>query len=533
MRIQLTLAALLLVAPAGRAQDPPPDAPPAPAEAPKGPPPLDARYLEKLVAIRDKVHAGYATLAEWCEREGLWLQARYLAQDILEVTPRHPIGGLDDKLKNQPVDDFKTAMSRAGKKGREEYATRKQVIDVPAAKELADLAKWCKGEKLAREEEDAYVQAYRHDGGNGTVNKFLHKAGYDVVFNYGLISKAEKDKASDVLKRIGGTFLTGQDKDFGRMLKEWPDAWGFQTKHYLLMSNAKHALVFRFAEECENLYEGLRLFCGTALPLRENYKSERLVVWLFGDETSYEVVLQTIGIQKNPAGGAAGFFGAYQRAYFFWADRLYKTKVQWVDPVRALIETFYHEGTHQAMALQLDLPNKGNMAKYRSAWIGEGIANYLETMEVTADAKGKRKFTFGFPHAYEGWRAANGHLMGAYWAANKTPGQDPFIPLKTFTTNDYQAYLSRGADAYCQALGLAHYLVHGEGGKYKPVFYEYVKQHYTLGGSNQLLWEMCGVTEAELEAGYTEWCKKLKLEVPPQPGGGQPAPGGEPAPAGG
>jgi hypothetical protein len=173
----------------------------------------------------------------------------------------------------------------------------------------------------------------------------------------------------------------------------------------------------------------------------------------------------------------------------------------------------------------------------------EAIANYLETMEVKRADDGTRSFTFGFPHPYEGFRAANSHLQGAYFTAHdKTKYK--FVPLRTFTTTDQGGYMANGADSYNQAMGLAHYLNHAEGAKHKAAWFEYVRQEYTLGGSTQNLWELCGVTEEELTAAYTEWCRALKYEPPAMPPGGPPGgappgggpPGGQPpggAPPGG
>ncbi|MHC5019349.1 MAG: hypothetical protein ACYTGX_04415 [Planctomycetota bacterium] len=484
-------------------------------------PALDAAYLAERDALRTEVLEKYAVLAEWCqgEKQRYLLQARYLYNEILKQDPAHEVKSKADALRNMPPREFRTR-NRTSKKGLKEYATKKAMIDAPTGKKFASLAK-----KMA------FIHAYHYAPANKTTRSYLKKNDFALVYNYGLISKEDKKAAAKILTEVEGTFLDEKNKQYKRQLKFWPDAWGFSTKHYLLMSNAPHELVFRFAEECENLYQGLRIWFGEDMPLRDNYKSEKLVVWLFGDEDSYEIVLQGLGIQKNPSPGAAGFFGAGQRAYFFWADRFYGNR-PFEESFRKLAETFYHEGTHQALALQHKFQCKGVVGKYQAAWLVEAIANYCETMEVIVQPDGTKKFQWGFPHPYEGYRAANSHLQGAYHTAHGQ-GKFRFTPLKTFTIGTYGGFQSQGAYHYNQALGLAHFLVHGEGGKYKDAFRKQVKENYALGKTEKTLWEECELEEAELTEKYIAWIKKMKFEgrgwdpgkkLPP---GAQPVPGGQ------
>lgn len=494
--------------------------------------PLDAGYIGQRDALRAEVLEKYAVLADWCqgEKQRYLLQARYLYNEILARDPKHAVAPKAEQLRTMSARDFQQR-NRTSKKGLAEYAQKKLAIDAPTHKKFVKLAGEMKKAKLEAEEKDAYVNAFHYNMTSGKVNAFLKRAGFDVVYNYGLISKDDKQSAAKILQEVEGTFLDESNKQYKRQLKFWPDAWGFSTQHYLLMTNAPHELVFRFAEEAENLYAGLRIWFGDDMPLRDNYKSEKLVVWLFGDEDSYEVVLQGLGIQKNPSPGAAGFFGAGQRAYFFWAKRFYGNR-PFEESFRKLAETFYHEGTHQALALQNKFQCKGVVGKYQSAWLTEAIANYCETMEVIEHKDGTKKYQWGFPHTYEGWRAANSHLQGAYYTSHGQ-GKFRFTPLKTFTIGDYGQFQTQGAYHYNQALGLAHFLVHGEGGKYKDVFRKQVKESYALGRTEKTLWEECELEEQELTDKYIAWVKQMKYEgqgwdpgkkMPP---GAQPVPGGQ------
>ncbi len=513
---------LLSAVPAAPQETPPPagDGAPGPAQGPTGKKPdapkLDPGYLAKVAEIRREIVEAWAPFAEWCEKEGLILQARYLAEDVLKDDPKHPIREMVDRQEKMDAGSVKMAVDRAGKKARAEYEARRAPLRAKFGKRFLDLAKWAGEQKLAAEQLDAHVRTYGFVQDNATANRALKEAGYDIIFNYGLLSKVEKDSAQATLKRLGGRFLNPlDDKDYARELKSWPDAWGFETRNYQLVSNAGHPMVFKFAEECENLYEGLRAFCGKDLPLRGTRGSERLVVWLFRDEPSFHVVLQANGVNRPQGAGVAGFFGTYGRAYFFYSPRLYEGGM--TEPFRSLVETFYHEGTHQMLALQLDVPNKGRTAKYRSDWVLEGIANYMETMEVTADSKGKRNFKFGFA-GYDGYLAKNGHMFGA----NRMAKRGKMNPLIAFTTADYSGYQAFPG-CYPQAIGLAHYLVHAEGGKWKTVFFQYVKEQYTLGGSTKLLWEYVGKTEKGLMDELVAHCGAFKMDP-----SWQEKPGGDP-----
>ncbi|MCI0342417.1 MAG: hypothetical protein L0216_14960 [Planctomycetales bacterium] len=513
MKARLALAALLLAGATGRAAPQDGQPPPAPFEKKPAGPKLDPGYLAKVAEIRRETVEAWIPLAEWCEKEGLLLQARYLAEDVLRDDPKHPIRDMVERQEKMDAGAFSTAVARAGKRARTEFEARRAPLRAKIGKRFLDLAKWAGEQKLAAEPLDAYVRAYAFVQDSGTANAALAKAGYDIIFNYGLLSKVEKEEAAELLKKLGGRFLhPSLDKDYGRELASWPDAWGFETRNYQLVSNAHHSMVFKFAEECENLYEGLRVFCGKDIPLRPTRGKERLVVWLFKDEPSFHVVLQTNGISRPQAPGLAGFFGSYGRAYFFYSPRLYEGGL--TDPFRSLVETFYHEGTHQMLDLQWSGERKGNMAKYKSAWILEGIANYMETMEVSVDSKGKRNFKFGF-HGYDGFEARNGHMYGAYRMAKK----GKMNALLPFTTADYGGYQAFPGQ-YPQAFGLAHYLLHAEGGKWRGVFFQYVKEQYSLGGSMKFLWEYLGKTEKQVMDELVAHCAAYKMDPRWTPGAG-------------
>jgi len=494
------LVLAVATAPAARGQEP----------AAPAPPSLDAEYVARATAIRTRVRDQCAELATWCETAGLWLPATYLARDILTDAPDHPIRALAERLGAKPAAEFKLAARRAGKRGADAYAARRRAVDVPAAKDNVELAKWAESKQLAAERVDACARAYRHEPSIEWVQGVLAKAGYDVVYNYGLISATDKAETADLLKRLGGKFLGPRDREYAAELKKWPDAWGFQTQHYLLLTNAPHALVFRFAQECENLWEGLRHFCGRDLPLRDARRNERLVVWLFGDELSYGVVLQNIGEDRDPDPGAAGFYGRNigegNRAYFFWSPRLYAGGVG-TDPQRELIETFYHEGTHQLLDLQLAEARKKDATKFQSEWVSEGIALYLETMQCTLDEHGRRRFSYGYGDAERGFEARNTTVVGAVGMARA----GSFTPIEEFTTCSYAAFQERGVDHYSQAFALSHYLVHADGGRHKRTYLDYVRQNYTLGGSERTLWDLCRTTAPALHDAYVAWIKAFKV----------------------
>jgi hypothetical protein len=376
-------------------------------------------------------------------------------------------------------------------------------IDVPVAKRYVELAAWAAEQPLALEEEDAYIRAYRHHPANSKVRRFFRK-GYTVIFNYGVLTLAAKEAAEEQLDRLGGRFLTARDRGFAQQRRSWPDAWGFETEHFLILSNADHALVLRFGQECENLYKGLPVFLGKSVPLRASRKKEKLVVWLFRDRASYGAVLQNLGLYQGQDPGSAGFFGGYKRAYYYWSGGGYPRNP--LPAFRALTESLYHEGTHHLLAMQLGAVDKGSAAELKSWWIGEATASYLETMEVTTDADGQRSFAFGFADPDGGYRAKNGHLRAVRDEAKK----NELMRLLQFTTCTWEVWQARGMRNYNQALGLAHYLCHAEGGKHRPVFLECVRQYHTVGGAQQYVWKLCGVKEAEFSRAFAEWCRQLK-----------------------
>ncbi|MCI0342118.1 MAG: hypothetical protein L0216_13410 [Planctomycetales bacterium] len=497
-RAPLIAAGGLLLALAGRASS---------QEPPAAPAPLAPPYLERAGEIGRETIEAYAPLVEWCRGRGLLLEARRLGEEILRTDPDHAIRATVAEIAKLSVAELGEASRRAGRKDREAFRATLGPLRSRIGRRYVELSKWAEKEKLPAESTDALVRSYRFVQDNAEVNRALARAGYDAIYNYGILDRDEKSAAAGVLQRLGGRFLhPALDRDYREELGSWPEAWGFETRHYQIVSDADHRLLFRFAEECENLHEGLRLFCQGFLPLRAGRPDERLVIWLFRDEPSYEVVLQANGIQKLPR--AAGFYGAGNpgaghRAFFFDSARFYEGTP--VEPFRGLVETFYHEATHQMIDLRLDLTQKGSLHRYPSNWIVEAIANYMETMEVHIDSKGKKRFTFGFP-GYGGWEAKNSQLAWALYLAKRKK----FTPLLAFTTADYAGFhgLPHG---YPQAMGLAHFLVHAEGGKYKRAFFDCVREQYTLGGSTKFLWEMLGMTEAQLLDALVAHCAALKV----------------------
>lgn len=457
-------------------------------QAPPAAPSLDARFGELAKRALDT----RAELARWALDKGLYREAGKLAQQVLRVDPEHAVLAIAKKLEaidpERYKSDYRAYFKQYGLAFQKECRTRL----VPLAGELSKLGleadKGGQGELAER----CYVEAYRIDSDDANAAKGLKAKDYELVFNYGPLPKQDKQAAREALKNLGGGFLARND--LVKELETWPDAWGLETRHYRFVTNSEHALVFRFAQACEDLHTAWeQFFGGSKVKLRK--LKDPLVVYFFDSAVSYQAILRARGIDPPSHEEVLGFYwGATKDGYFFYEPAFYG------GDTTLLFETFYHEGTHQLCDLRLKASRGGADAAEQLGWLIEGLATFMEGLEV--DAKnGARSFRLG---------AAIDDDLGIGLDA---AAEHKLVPLADFLNCDPDSF---GANAlgYQEGALVTHFLFNAEGGKYKAALFEIIEGAYARGGLGKSVYEEFKWERDKLQQSFDAYAAELRAKLP-------------------
>lgn len=484
-----SLSALLaLVALALPARALPVPAPTASQDAPAAADALEARRSD----IAARVLRQRTELARWAFDRKLYREAGKLAQEVLRAEPTHALLDLAKQLESIEPERYRNEYRAAFRDHGLAFQKERRTKLVPLASELSKLG--AEADKAGRSElaERCYVDAYRIDADDTLAAKGLKAKDYELVFNYGPLPAQDKQASREALKALGGGFLARND--LAKELETWPDAWGLSTRHYRFVTNAQHALVFRFAQACEDLHAAWeQLLDGSKLKVRK--LKEPLVVYFFDSTVAYQAILRARGIEPPSHEEALGFYwGETKDGYFFYEPAFYG------DDTTLLFETFYHEGTHQLCDLRLKAARGGDDARFPLGWLVEGLATYMEGLEVDV-RDGKRSFRLG--------AAIDDDLEG---------GLDG---VKAGELQSFEAFLHCDGDAFsANDLGyqhgalLAHFLLHADKGKYRAAFFQLVEGAYEKGGLGKSAFELFKWDAAQMQREFDAYAAGLRAALP-------------------
>jgi hypothetical protein len=170
------------------------------------------------------------------------------------------------------------------------------------------------------------------------------------------------------------------------------------------------------------------------------------------------------------------YIGGSKRAFFFDAkdqgDR-----------------TIYHEATHQLFHQTRRVADDvGYRANF---WIVEGIAMYMETL--------RREDGFLVLGGFDAVRMAD--------ARHRLLVDGFYVPLSEFASYGMERLQSdkRMRTLYTQAAGLANFLVHYDGGRYRDALVAYLSAVYDGRDTAATLPQLAGSSSADLDKQYREF----------------------------
>lgn len=412
----------------------------------------------KREAILKDLAEARLELAAFALEKDLFLEANDLLKDAAAVLPEDATAALAGKLDALDPATYPQRYKDAAKKSGAELRKRRGAVEKPAAAALVALAEEAAKAGDGAFAEDACVRAYRVDARNAAALKLLKAKDYDAIFNYGALPRADKLEARAVLKRLGGNFLG--ENDLKKELEFWSDAWGLKTRHYRFVTNAPHGTVFRFAEACEHLFDAWEdVMKGAKYELRK--LKDPATVYLFDSPRSYQAILRLV--DQDPPANALGFYTSQTDIGYFYDDPSY-----YMGDLGELLETFFHEGTHQLLDLRVKAPWKGDIAKFPLHWAEEGFATFMESLAIQGQGDAAKttlaqEIDDDLRRALEA--AATGKLM---------PSAE-FIHAVEEAWDGYDL-------GYPHAALFTHWLLEADGGANRKVGFELLARYLSEGG---------------------------------------------------
>lgn len=178
-------------------------------------------------------------------------------------------------------------------------------------------------------------------------------------------------------------------------------------------------------------------------------------------------------------------------------------------PPQDLPGTLLHEAAHQLVAMRL---NGGR--SFNAPWLSEGLASYFEFTYRNADGAwlagevgGMHLFMVrGAP------RKRSGTVRKRIRDFNRKVKKQEGWSLDDITgiTSRQQFYGTGVLDRYIVSWLLVHFLLHGEGGKYSPALFEYMKLDLQGRSGPDVLYDLLELTPMELQEKLVEYAENLK-----------------------
>ena len=264
------------------------------------------------------------------------------------------------------------------------------------------------------------------------------------------------------------------------------DYYRVSTPHFDIYTDSKPAVGVEIARQVEKLYSVwqqlfVEFWCDTTV-LAERfdgsnkllYARKRHQIILFSSHEEYQAFFkQRSGATVN----SVGFYAAEQKHSFLFVS----------DPPKT--STWLHEVTHQ-LFYELGAQVK-DVAADENIWAIEGIAMYMESLRDQGH--------FVTVGGFESYR-----LQFARY--RKTVDQF-YLPLQQLAALG-NSQLSSHVEIrrlYSQCVGLAHFLMDADNGKYREPFFDLLKKIYTNTSTPGTLRQLCGSSFEELDVAYAEF----------------------------
>lgn len=298
---------------------------------------------------------------------------------------------------------------------------------------------------------------------------------------FGWLSKAHLERYRKGERYFQGRWLSAADEAAKRA--DIQQGWRIETDHFEVTTNHSQEEGVRMAQRLERLYaiwqqvfvryltseaEVARRFAGAAPNFRDPKKH---AVAYFRTREEYNQML--LPAQPQIAITLGIYFDSSQTAYFFAGEE-------------QSAGTVFHEATHQ---LFQETKTVGpDVGKKNHFWIVEAIACYMETLTE-----------------HDGYWTLGGDNAGRLPAARQRLLVDNFyLPLAELTAmgrDDLQRHPNI-ARIYSQSAGLAAFLMHYDGGRYRDALVSYLDAVYSGKAAPQSLAEFAGRNYQQLDGDY-------------------------------
>jgi hypothetical protein len=443
-----------------------------------------------------------AELAAWCRSQSYEPEAKLVAQWHGDPTPDKeryyllPAGGSSIGPASTRA-DFVERFCR--------LRTARAGLLFAMAKQAADAGRFSFAVRLVYEtlrEQPDHADARKLLGHQSYEGRWLSayeaaKARSGQVWHpkYGWIQADHVARFEAGERYLGGKWITA-DADT-RIHATIERGWEIQTENFLIRTDHSLEEGVRLAERLEKLHqvwrqmfarfhtaegEWRRLFAG-GTPREFNRRRYNIVYYRSRDE--YVAALKRREPRIEQTSGI----------YMFDDDKAY-----FYSGAEARDEFLFHEVTHQLFSLTAR-KTTGRIGAKGNFWIVEGIACHLESLAL-GDAKAPGN----------DWADVGGAETPRMQAARYRRLSDNFyVPLADFCrmTLAQMQQDPRIATLYSQASGLASFLLHGEGGRYREATVDYLLAVYAGADTPTTLAERAGRSYPDLDAEYKNYLVQL------------------------
>lgn len=339
---------------------------------------------------------------------------------------------------------------------------------------------------------------------------------------FGWIKERDLTRYQSGERKWRGSWITAEKA--AEIHRNFSTPWEIETEHFYVKTNHSFERGVEIARKLEQ-YHGFfhRMFASffeTPEQLMERFKTvsrnngrfsppRQLKVHYYRNKRDYVDALKDKIPPIEKTNGL--YYEPTQTCYFFnqpAGDEAERA---------ALDDTLFHEATHQfldiptlrdraaaanARANRLRRPpTRWIVGEKRNFWVVEGIACYMESFRIT-----EQGYSLGDPY----------HSRPQSARVRMTdPRYRFFLPMRRFVALGMQEFQSSRelSQRYTQGAGIAHFLMHYDGGRYRDGFMQHLAELYRPDVKDPLtepsLEEALGVSFAELDQQYTEYISNL------------------------
>ncbi|MEN6558574.1 MAG: hypothetical protein ABFC54_10385 [Thermoguttaceae bacterium] len=469
--------------------------------------------VRAAIELRSKFTADIDQLTQWCESKGLKDEAQKTrrvlsptAPDKLfvpilptKVGPEPPRAGAssdvlewDAKL-NRLRHDYAAALydiaRRAVRSGRAGLAFDAALAAGYADPDFEPVRRLFGYQKYRNQWHTAYeVQKLR--------------AGNQYSPKFGWIPKSHLHRYEEGQRFEDGRWISAEQS--AKRHDDIQHGWTIETEHYVIRTDDGIEAAVRLGEKLEHLHRlwqqlFLRYFASEAdvIALFDGKARGPVVrrhqIVYFRDRNDYNQTMKATVPNVEKTLGA--YIDRTHCAYFFPDQENHD-------------RTLYHEATHQLF--HESRPVSTRIGAHGNFWIIEGAALYMESL-----------------HREDGFFVLGGFEDERMHAAQYRLLVDHFyVPLAKFTAMNIQEFQSdpRVATLYSQAAGLANFLVHYDGGRYRDAMVAYLALVYSGQDESDTLARLTGVSYTELDRQYRRFMESGVKKTEGRGAKGEPGP---------